>query len=250
MRAVNQNLEQARSITKDAVGSSDVPVMFDGTWQKRGHKSHNGVGAAVSLDPGLCLDFQALSNYCLACSIHKDMGDQEQVWQAFHRPVCAKNTTCSSHAMEPEAAVRIWQRTLSYETPLRFTQFLSDGDSKAFTAVCAAEVYGDTAIEKQECTNHVAKRLGTALRKLPTPLPRGEKLKDSTINQLQTYYQIAVVSNRVSAACTPPYGPPIFPRVLVTVPAATSFALRGWSRGASITGLKHWGRLHRSTPHF
>lgn len=52
MEAVSQNLEEARRVTKDAVGGGDVPVMFDGTWQKRGHKSHNGVGTAVSLDTG------------------------------------------------------------------------------------------------------------------------------------------------------------------------------------------------------
>lgn len=98
--------------------------------------------------------------------------------------------------METEAAVRIWQRTPSYKTPLRFTKFLSDGDSKAFTAVSEADVYDGAAIEKEDCTNHVAKRLGTGLRKLKTPLPRGEKLKDGTIQKLQTYYQIAVISNR------------------------------------------------------
>ncbi|KAH7954895.1 hypothetical protein HPB49_022591 [Dermacentor silvarum] len=100
--------------------------------------------------------------------------------------------------MEPAAAVNIWQRTLSYETPLQFTSFLSDGDSKAYTAVCEANVYCDTHIDKEECTNHVAKRLGTALRKLATPLPRGEKLKDATIMKLQTYYKIAITSNKDS----------------------------------------------------
>ncbi|KAH6931455.1 hypothetical protein HPB50_024460 [Hyalomma asiaticum] len=90
MKAVSENLEEARRVTKDAVGGGDVPVMFDGTWQKRGHKSHNGVGTAVSLDTGLCLDFEVLSNYCLACSIHKDRGGDEEIWEAFHRPMRTK----------------------------------------------------------------------------------------------------------------------------------------------------------------
>ncbi|KAH6948470.1 hypothetical protein HPB50_024692 [Hyalomma asiaticum] len=51
MKAVSQNLDEARRVTRDAVvGGGDVLVMLDGTWQKRGHKSHNGVGTAVSLD--------------------------------------------------------------------------------------------------------------------------------------------------------------------------------------------------------
>ncbi|XP_040074766.2 uncharacterized protein LOC120846929 [Ixodes scapularis] len=196
MTAASQNLEKARLLTKEEVGGADVAVMFDGTWQKRGHKSHNGVGTAVSVDTGLCLDFEVLSNYCLTCSRHQDLGEEEEAWQAFHSVDCQRNVECSSHAMETEAAVRIWQRTPSYKTPLRFTKFLSDGDSKAFTAVSEADVYDGAAIEKEDCTNHVAKRLGTGLRKLKTPLPRGEKLKDGTIQKLQTYYQIAVISNR------------------------------------------------------
>ncbi|KAH7940642.1 hypothetical protein HPB49_002741 [Dermacentor silvarum] len=87
MEAVSRNSEEARRVTKNAVGGRDVPVMFDGTWQKRGHKSHNGVGTTVSLDTGLCLDFEVVSNYCFVCSIHKDIGDDEEIWEAFHRPI-------------------------------------------------------------------------------------------------------------------------------------------------------------------
>ncbi|XP_077496918.1 uncharacterized protein LOC144107678 [Amblyomma americanum] len=196
VNAAAKNLDKAREIEAQ-IGGADAAVMYDGTWQKRGHKSHNGVGTVVALDSGLCLDFEVLSNFCLACSLHKVLSsEEEEIWQAFHSPVCEKNVECSSHGMEEEAALRIWQRTLSYGTPLRFTKFLSDGDSKAYTAVSEAQVYGATTIEKEDCTNHVAKRLGTALRQLKTPLPRGEKLKEPTIQKLQTYYQIAITHNR------------------------------------------------------
>lgn len=95
----------------------------------------------------------------------------------YHGPVCEKNADCSSHTTEMEAAVCIWtQQNPSNETPLHFTTILSDGDSKAFSAVSEAKVYGETSIEKEDCTNHVAKRLGTSIRKLKTPLPRGESL--------------------------------------------------------------------------
>lgn len=198
MAAVSENLRRSRELTKEVAGETDVAVMFDGTWQKRGHKSHNGIGAVISLDTGLCLDFEVISNYCLTCSRHKDMGPDEEVWQAFHGPVCEKNADCSSHAMETEAAMRIWQRTLTYDTPLHFMTFLSDGDSKAYSAVAESKVYGAVNIEKEDCTNHVAKRLGTALRKLHVPLPRGQKMKEPAIQKLQTYYQIAITSNRGS----------------------------------------------------
>lgn len=85
MKAVAENMEKARVFTKEMVGDSDVAVMFDGTWQKRVHKSHNGVGATVSVDTGLCLDFEVLPNLCLACSRQQDLkSEEEEVWQAFH----------------------------------------------------------------------------------------------------------------------------------------------------------------------
>ncbi|XP_075748832.1 uncharacterized protein LOC142814262 [Rhipicephalus microplus] len=98
--------------------------------------------------------------------------------------------------METEAAVRIWKRTDSYSTPLQFTTFLSDGDSKAYTAVSELNLYEGVPVLKEDCTNHVAKRLGTALRKLK--MPRGQKLKDATIHKLQCYFQVAITSNRGS----------------------------------------------------
>ncbi|XP_075742268.1 uncharacterized protein LOC142795883 isoform X1 [Rhipicephalus microplus] len=149
MAAVSENLRRSRELTKEVAGETEVAVMFDGTWQKRGHKSHNGIGAVISLDTGLCFDIEVISNYCLTCSRHKDMGPDEEVWQAFHGPVCEKNADCSSHAMETEAALRIWQRTLTYDTPLHFMTFLSDGDSKAYNAVAESKVYGAVNIEKE-----------------------------------------------------------------------------------------------------
>ncbi|KAL8595529.1 hypothetical protein ACOMHN_000737 [Nucella lapillus] len=50
---------------------------------------------------------------------------------------------------------------------MRYTTMLSDGDSKAFTELCKLNPYGpDHPITKEDCINHVAKRVGTALRNL------------------------------------------------------------------------------------
>ena len=63
------------------------------------------------------------------------------------------------------------------------------------------QVYGDTQIEKEECVNHVAKRLGAALRKLSTESKkmgvtlggRGYgKLTQATITKLTAYYGKAI----------------------------------------------------------
>ncbi|GFV13215.1 uncharacterized protein TNCV_3655351 [Trichonephila clavipes] len=47
----------------------------------------------------------------------------------------------------------------------RYMTVLSDGDCKTFNHLCQKKVYGpDIVIKKEECINHVTKRLGTALR--------------------------------------------------------------------------------------
>ena len=44
---------------------------------------------------------------------------------------------------------------------------VSDGDSKAFSHIVEKEVYGkDIILSKEDCVNHVSKRMGTALRNL------------------------------------------------------------------------------------
>ncbi|CAN7945252.1 unnamed protein product [Ixodes hexagonus] len=253
-KAAAVNLELSRKMTAEEVETTQVAVMFDGTWQKRGHKSHNGVGTAISVDTGLCLDTEVLSNYCLSCSRRKAFEDEgeEEVWQAFHKLVCEKNTAGSSHAMETEAAMRIWQRTSSYATPLQFTTFLSDGDSKAYAAVSEANFYGTAPIVKEDCTNHVAKRLGTGLRKLKTPLPRGQKLKDGTIQKLQSYFQIAIiaiiVTEEVSGECAVLSGHLTFIPAPLILPAATSSVQTGNLPGANTREHKPWVNQHRHTP--
>lgn len=73
--AISRNLETSRQLTK--VGGDNIAVMYDGAWQKRCHNTHDGIGTVLSLDSGLCLDFEFLSNFCLACSRHKALPDEE-----------------------------------------------------------------------------------------------------------------------------------------------------------------------------
>ena len=99
--------------------------------------------------------------------------------------------------MEVEAAKRIWQR--SADTGLRYTTMLSDGDSKAFDAIVSMRPYGDVDIKKEECINHVAKRLTVGLESLkskggPGGLSLGGRgmLTKKTITMLHSYYHKAI----------------------------------------------------------
>ena len=116
-----------------------------------------------------------------------------------HEPECNCNYQGSSGGMEVQAAEHLWTRSLN--RGFRYTTMLSDGDAKTFNHLTSLQVYGDVVIQKEECINHVAKRLGTALRKVAASGKKAGvtlggkgygKLKLTTIDSLEAYYGLAV----------------------------------------------------------
>lgn len=159
-----RDIVRAEYVKEEGLATADQPVIdidvsFDGTWQKGGYTSHYGIGVAIDLLSGYVVDYEVLSKFCLACEIAPKEGTPELEQHCkSHEGLCAKTFIGSSPAMEAGAAVRIWQR--SRNSGMRYVTMLSDGDSKAFNAVCEAKVYGDKEVKKEECVNHVAKRMG------------------------------------------------------------------------------------------
>lgn len=203
-------LEAGNSVQEDDV--IDISVSYDGTWQKRGHTSLYGIGIVIEMMTGLVIDFEILSKYCHECATcAKTLGvnsPEYKIWSEGHVVNCEKNFSGSSNSMEMSAALILWQRSLEYS--FRYTLMLSDGDSKSFDAIVCSNVYGknsDTIIEKEECLNHVAKRLGTGLRnKVKEYRAKGVtlggrkcgSLKDETIGKLQGFFRKAIKDNAPS----------------------------------------------------
>lgn len=134
-------------------GSRDLPVAIDGTWQKRGHTSMNGVITATSFDTGKVIDVSILTKYCKCTN------------KSQHNPSCTANYRGSSGGMEVQGAKEIFIRSKRAYN-VRYTQ-LGDGDSKGFCAVQEVKPYGpDCEITKLECLGQVQKRMGTRLRKI------------------------------------------------------------------------------------
>ena len=52
-------------------------ISLDGSWQKRGHASHNGVVTAISLDTKKCLDVEVLSDKCQHSTVSKVAEEEE-----------------------------------------------------------------------------------------------------------------------------------------------------------------------------
>lgn len=204
-RAVEkQQNESAESVRKlyselDMDNPGNIAVSYDGSWMTRGHSSHIGVGAVIELFSGLVLDHIVLSNFCAGCERGPKPDDPHyEEWKATH--ICQKNTDKKSGEMEVEAGLILFKRSWERHQ-LRYTTVLSDGDSRTFLALKEAEVYGFIDIQKEECVNHVQKRMGTALRNLLSkhkgdkPLGGKGRLTGDLVNKLSSYYGWAIKSH-------------------------------------------------------
>ena len=83
-------------------------VSADGTWQKRGHASLNGIVTRIS--NGKCIDNEVLSKYCRGCQMwHGKKGTAEyDSWFSEHD--CQANNDKSSGAMK--AAIAMFNRSI------------------------------------------------------------------------------------------------------------------------------------------
>lgn len=201
----------AAELRKDAAEDEvvDIQVTCDGTWARRGFQSLYGVVVVASWTTGKVLDVEVLSKYCQVCASHSEMDESSEEfldWWEGHQAFCQANYVGSSGAMESTGAISIWQRSVS-KHKLRYTEMISDGDSKTFTNLAELKPYGEShPISKHECVGHVQKRMGTALRKLANEKITDEngdrvrmkgkgRLTANTIKLLTKYYGKAIRSN-------------------------------------------------------
>ncbi|KAH7961600.1 hypothetical protein HPB52_010718 [Rhipicephalus sanguineus] len=105
--------------------------------------------------------------------------------------------------MEVEAAKILFGRSLE-KHGLRYTTMLCDGDSRAFNSLQEEKVYGFVPIEKEDCVNHIHKRMGAALRNL-LQKSKGEgrpslggkgKLTAELVTKLTNYYGWALKAHQ------------------------------------------------------
>ena len=146
-------------------GSSELTASFDGSWMKRyGHNSKAGITTCVSAFTNKIIDVDVRHKYCQMC---------KGKTQCKHGEHCGINYDGSSGGMETTGAITIVQR-IHQKYGVKITEYLSDGDSRAFAKTKAAIQW---AIEKLECKNHLAKRMGARLRRRKAEM-KGLKIVD------------------------------------------------------------------------
>ncbi|GFW69817.1 uncharacterized protein TNCV_1884611 [Trichonephila clavipes] len=98
-----QNAKEA--IVKMKVKAKNIAVAVDGTWEKRGYTSLNGIVTVTSIDTGKMIDVDILSKYC-AC---KNL--------PFHEKDCKRNYVGSSGAMEIKMRLKFFNGHYLYIMP-------------------------------------------------------------------------------------------------------------------------------------
>ena len=188
----------------------DISVSYDATWQKaRGFNSKHGVGTVIDLETGVVLDTETMSKYCHSCALvdgkYPDKESQEyNDWFSKHEPNCDINHVGSSGAMEKMAAEAIWRRSVE-KHGLQYTTVLSDGDTKTVDHLNTECPYGqEVKINKEECINHISKRMYSNLKNFATKRsaqgkPIGGqgkgKITEKRMKQWGTYYRNAISEN-------------------------------------------------------
>ncbi|GFS11484.1 hypothetical protein ElyMa_003087600 [Elysia marginata] len=177
----------------DADGVLSIEVSYDGTWAKRGFTSKIGAGAVIEIMTGLVVDFHVMSSYCQLCTVVGDPFSKSdpkayEEWLQHHQSttLCSRNHDGTAGYMEICGAVTMWGRSLQHK--MRYTQFVGDGDAKTIAAVNGRKFYGDVVVTKEECVNHVSKRLNAGLRKLVSSMSK----QNPKIGLLQSFYTTAV----------------------------------------------------------
>jgi hypothetical protein len=198
----NESMKKAVEEVVDKSESRDICVAVDGSWQKRGHTSLNGVVTVTSVDTGKVLDVSIMSKHCLC----------PEKSQNIHCDECTANYSGTSGGMEVAGALQLFHRSQELYN-VRYMNYLGDGDSAAFQTVANSLPYGDDHIQKLECVGHVQKRMGSRLRTLKAlhkaqkkklsdgkPIGGKNRLTDSAIQKLQLYYGLAIRRNTSSVA--------------------------------------------------
>jgi hypothetical protein len=191
---------------KEINDNGECGISMDGTWQKRGHASHNGIVTAISLDTKKCLDVEVLSDKCQQCLKweKKQSHPKYHEWKASH--ICKINHEGSANSMETAGGIKIFERSVNTRG-LKYTSMLGDGDSSTHNSIVQSKPYGEECTpDKMECIGHVQKRVGSRLRRLKNA-NKGVKLSDGKglsgkgrlttgkIDILQNYYGLAVRNN-------------------------------------------------------
>ncbi|KAL7634402.1 UNVERIFIED_CONTAM: hypothetical protein RMT77_014779 [Armadillidium vulgare] len=183
-------------------GMMNVQVSFAGTWLIRGYASLIGIGFIIEIETGIILDYHVLKKDCNVCKEHHKKEKcmtykQIEEWKENHKPDCHANydKVKSSSSIEGEIAEILFKR--STDRNLRYTQILTDKNSKTLTRLQELNPYGEAyPIEKKSSLDHINKEIYRQLNHLRVKHHLGGKgegkLTKKTATIFTNFYRLFV----------------------------------------------------------
>lgn len=115
----------------------------------------------------------------------EESSDEFLEWWEEHKMLCDANFKGSSPAMEAAAALDMWKRSERH-LHLRYTNVISDGDSKTVSKLQESKPYGEGVdITKYECVGHIQKRMGKGLREAKKAVLASNRQLRAEVNKLK-----------------------------------------------------------------
>ena len=176
-------------------------VSYDGTWHKRGHSSHHGIGVIIEVHTGFVLDYHIISTYCQGCANGpRRTSPLYAAWLKKHKDVCQKNYEGSAPSMEVAASEVLFRRSVE-KYNFKYLTVLCDGDAKAVDRINDGNVY-EEHVSKEDCVNHIAKRMWHGIEVVKKKLKGTSlsitgkgKVTDKLQKRLTNYYAKALRTN-------------------------------------------------------
>jgi len=194
--------ENIMNLTRDDDQPCDIVASFDGSWQRRGYASLNGIVSCIERTNEKVVDIEVKTKKCMSCTFWDKKKDSPhyQAWKDNH--VCYISHKGSASSLETSGTVAIFKRSVEKRN-LQYTTFIGDGDSSSYPTVVGADPYHGKEIKKGECIGHVQKRVGTNLRNIRKNMSKERKkkvfgrgkLNDAAINYIQNCYGLAIRQN-------------------------------------------------------
>ena len=186
---MRKNEALQNGIKSDKGNLVPIPCSFDMGWQRRGkgHNSRTGQAAVMSLSSGKVLDYTTRTKSCRFCDWAKSTGKQPKAHD------CRKNHVASSKAMEPDAAVELFNRAPTQG--VKFSIYTDDDNSTTEAHICQKVAYD---VEKFSDIIHMKRSLTTRLYNLSqnSNFDNCSPLSQKVINHLVKCFSYAIAQNK------------------------------------------------------
>ena len=135
----SMNKAVAKLTTKNSSSDerpTDIVAPFDGSWQRRGYASLNGIVSCIERENNKIIYVEVKTKKCKSCVFWEKKKDSPKYleWKETH--ICNINHQGSASAMETAGTLDIFNRSIEKRN-LRYTTYIGDGEMLISIPICS-----------------------------------------------------------------------------------------------------------------